>query len=111
MKKPLARIFVLVALLSVLGAACAQQEETPEATDDAGADAELSLEIGDVPDSVEGNVVTIPVEISGVEIVKADGDDSGDTGHFHVFVDGDPVDVGETIPKERGVVHSADNPV
>jgi hypothetical protein len=74
-------------------------------------DMEMSLAIGGVPDSVDGNVVTIPVTVEGVEIVKANGDTSGDSGHFHVFVDKEPVAVGEAIPKERGVVHSADNPI
>jgi hypothetical protein len=102
------RVLVLVALLAMLGAACASETDTG---DDTGDDEELSLALGSVPDGVLGNVVTLPVTIKGVEIVKPDGDTSGDTGHFHVFVDGDPAAVGDTIPRERGVVHSADNPI
>jgi hypothetical protein len=102
-------MLLLVMLLAAMGMACAQQEDEPEAapTEAAG----LALELGDVPDSVEGNVVTLPVEVSGVEIKAADGDESGDSGHFHVFVDQDPVDEGELVPMERGIVHSAENPV
>ncbi|MEX0873989.1 MAG: DUF4399 domain-containing protein [Actinomycetota bacterium] len=103
------RIAVLVVILAVAGAACAESDPGDETEGDGD---ELSLSIGDVPDSVEGNVVSLPIEVGGIEIVGADGDDSGETGHLHVFIDEEPVDVGETIPMEKGVtVHSADNPV
>jgi hypothetical protein len=65
----------------------------------------------DPPSRVRGNVVTLDLEAGGIEIVPADGDTSGETGHFHVFVDREPVDEGEVIPREAGVVHSAENPV
>ncbi len=103
------RIAVLVLVMAVTGASCASDDDGGGgATTD---DETPSLALGDVASSVDGNVVTLPVDIEGVEIVKADGDTSGDTGHFHVFVDREPVDEGEAIPRERGVVHSADNPV
>jgi hypothetical protein len=98
----------MVLVLAFAAIACGEQGDDPEASTDA---AELSLEIGDVPASVGGNVVTIPVELDGIELVKADGDTSGETGHLHAFIDKEPVDVGDVIPKEAGVVHSADNPV
>ena len=104
------RALVLLAALAIVGAACATDDTGSDATD-APDDDTPSLSIGAVEESVGGNVVTLPVEITGVEIVKADGDTSGDTGHFHVFVDGEPVEEGDTIPRERGVVHSADNPI
>jgi len=43
--------------------------------------------------------------------VKADGDTSGKSGHYHVFIDRDPVAPGAAIPVEAGVVHSADDPI
>jgi hypothetical protein len=101
---------VLVLVLMLAGASCATNEDGGDATD-APDDGTPSLALGDVESSVEGNVVTLPVDVSGIEIVAADGDTSGDSGHFHVFVDRDPVDEGEAIPVERGVVHSAENPV
>jgi hypothetical protein len=52
-----------------------------------------------------------PAHVTGLAIVKADGDTSGATGHFHVFIDRDPVAVGQPIPKEKGIVHSAENPI
>lgn len=60
---------------------------------------------------VQGNVVALEVEVTGVAIVKADGDASGKTGHFHVFIDREPVATGATIPKEPGIVHSTENPL
>lgn len=61
--------------------------------------------------SVKGNVVTLAVEAKGVSIVKADGDTSGRTGHYHVFIDRDPVAPGTVIPREAGIVHTADAPI
>lgn len=90
-------------ILLFLTLACGKKAEVPKT----GA----TLALGSVPSSVGGNVVSLPVTVSGIKIVKADGDTSGKSGHFHVFVDSSPVAVGQTIPKERGVVHSADNPI
>lgn len=95
-----------LALLAVLAFVACAKTSTPQATGGAP-----SLSIGSVPKSAGGNVVTIPVTVQGIEIVKADGDTSGKTGHFHVFVDSDPVAAGTTIEKKRGIVHSADNPI
>lgn len=102
------RSMVLVALLTVVGASCGEQRDEASPEPD---DAELALSIGSVPDKVEGNVVSLPVDVEGLELVKADGDKSGDTGHLHVFIDKEPVGVGDAIPQEAGIVHSADNPV
>jgi uncharacterized protein DUF4399 len=63
------------------------------------------------PSSVQGNVVDLELVATGISIVKADGDTSGKTGHFHVFIDREPVAPGAAIPKEPGIVHSAANPV
>lgn len=60
---------------------------------------------------VKGNVVTLDLVATGVSIVKADGDTSGRTGHYHVFVDRDPVGAGAAIPKEAGIIHSTDDPI
>jgi len=102
------RITVLIALLSIAGAACTDADNAGEEGD---GDTAVSLSIGDTPDSVEGNVVSLPVDIEGIEIVPPDGDDSGDSGHFHVFIDREPVEVGEVVAREAGIVHSAENPI
>src|SRR5688500_15875810 len=61
--------------------------------------------------TVEGNVVDLDLAASNIAIVKADGNRTGRSGHFHVFVDKDPVKQGELIPVAPGVIHSADDPV
>ena len=67
-----------------------------------------SPEDGDV---IKGNVVKLEVDTGTLKLVKPDGDTSGTTGHLHVFIDRDPPAAGTVIPKEPGIVHSADNPV
>jgi hypothetical protein len=61
--------------------------------------------------SIKGNVVALDVHVTGVTIVKANGDTSGATGHYHVFIDRDPPAAGTVIPKEAGIVHTAENPI
>ena len=61
--------------------------------------------------TISGDSVELKLEVGGLTVVAADGDTSGKSGHFHVFVDQDPVAVGAVIPKVPGVVHSASNPV
>jgi hypothetical protein len=49
--------------------------------------------------------------VKGVQLVKADGDTSGRTGHLHAFVDKD-VTAGQPIPVgDAAIVHSATSPV
>ena len=60
---------------------------------------------------VKGNVVRLDVAASGISIVAADGDTSGRSGHYHVFVDRDPVGPGEVIPREEGIIHTTDDPI
>ncbi|HEX9815791.1 MAG TPA: DUF4399 domain-containing protein [Candidatus Thermoplasmatota archaeon] len=62
----------------------------------------------DVPSAVDGNVVTLSLLVSGFKIVAPDGDTTGATGHFHVFVDRDPPGVGAVIPREPTILHSVD---
>ena len=61
--------------------------------------------------AINGNVVSLALGVGCISLVKADGNTSGRTGHLHVFIDRDPVAPGQVIPKEAGIVHSADNPV
>lgn len=60
---------------------------------------------------VRGDVVTLRVRAEGVRIVKADGDTSGRTAHYHVFIDRSPVAPGAAIPKEPGIIHTATAPI
>jgi uncharacterized protein DUF4399 len=93
-----ARSIVILFVLGLVAAACSNEPAQ-------------SLEIADPPASIDGNVATLEATVEGIEIVKADGDTSGDSGHFHAFIDKEPVAVGETIPKEPGIVHTPDNPI
>lgn len=69
----------------------------------------VDLEI--VETKVDGDTAVLTMKVGGVTIVGANGDTSGKSGHFHVFIDREPVKEGETIPTEQGIVHSADNPI
>lgn len=99
-----ARPFAVVAALALTLAACSKDESTP-------AKAALSLTSPQPGTTVEGNVVTLDLTPTGITIAKADGDSSGKTGHFHAFIDRDPVAAGATIPKEPGIVHSTEDPL
>ena len=61
--------------------------------------------------TVAGDTVTLRVAASGVRIVKPDGDVSGRTADYHVFVDRNPVAPGESIPKLPGITHTPVSPV
>jgi hypothetical protein len=61
--------------------------------------------------TVQGNVVDLKVEGAGIRVVAANGDTSGSTGHYHVFIDRPPVAFGRIIPQERGIVHASTSPI
>jgi uncharacterized protein DUF4399 len=114
------RGMLLAAALVVLGAAC-NKSESPTITQPSGSPtaaatpsaSAASVSISSPADGAEigGNVVTLAVQAKGIEIKPADGDRSGRTGHYHVFVDKAPVAPGALIPMEAGVVHSAVTPI
>jgi hypothetical protein len=60
---------------------------------------------------VAGNVVRLDVNSSGITIVPADGGTGSRRGHYHVFVDRDPVDPGAVIPVAADIIHTADDPI
>lgn len=74
-------------------------------------DAVLRLDGPATGSIVRGDVVTLKVRAQGVRIVKPDGDTSGRTAHYHVFIDRTPVAPGAVIPKEPGIVHTATAPI
>ncbi len=102
------RIWIALLLAAVVGAACGDSTD-----EDAGPnpDAVLRLAGPETGTTVRGNVVTLRVSAEGVRIVKADGDRSGRTAHFHVFIDRPPVKPGEVIPKSKDVIHTTNSPV
>lgn len=95
-----------IAALAIAAVACGDQATTES-------DGAQTLRITSPRNgsNVEGNVVRLDMSVSGIEIVKADGDASGKTGHFHVFIDREPVAAGAVIDRSPGVVHSADDPI
>lgn len=97
----LSKVIALGFVLTLVSGACAADRELPRA--------DITAPTSGV--QVRGNVLTLDLKATGIDIVKADGDTSGRTGHFHIFIDKKPVDVGQVIPKEPGIVHTADNPV
>lgn len=59
-----------------------------------------------------GQPISVAAAVEGVELVAANGDTSGKTGHLHVFVDKEPAAPGQTIPAgDPAIIHSAAAPV
>ncbi len=61
-----------------------------------------------------GEDVTVEITSEGVEIVAADGDTSGDTGHFHLLIDPEETPkAGEVIPEaeEGKIIHTTEGSV
>lgn len=100
----------LIAVMALLSAACNQTTtQDDQAADSAGPSVTItSPEDGT---TVEGNVVVLGLQAEGIEIVPADGDTSGETGHFHIFIDIPPVAPGEEIAKQADIIHSTDTSV
>ena len=104
------KAILLCAILALVAAACGDDDD--EATTPTTTPAP-SVRIVSPADgaTIGGNVVTLDLTAAGIEIVKADGDTSGASGHFHVFVDQEPVAAGETIEKAAGIIHSIEDPL
>jgi hypothetical protein len=107
------RYLVVLVVLLLTAAACGDDEPTSSSATTAKEASGPTLKIASPADkaTVKGNVVNLDLETTDFEVVKADGDASGKTGHFHVFVDKEPVAGGAAIPKEPGIIHSTDDPV
>ncbi len=102
--------------LAFAGAACSSDTSTAtrptagEAARSIGDSAPLAFVNAPAP-FVEGNVAVFDLRAQGVSIVAADGDTSGRSGHFHVFVDRPVPEPGAAIPKEPGILHTKDSRV
>ncbi len=104
-------VLAIFAVLTLVTAACGGDDADDAATATTAAGPSLSITSPAAGAHVGGNTVSLAIKSTGIDIVKADGDTSGSSGHFHVFIDINPVQPGEAIPKAPQVVHSADNPV
>jgi hypothetical protein len=114
--KPISiRLAILTAGLTFLFGACASENQAPKKRDVAekspAAAQTVTISSPEQGAQIKGNVVELHVRADGIEIKPADGDTSGSSGHFHVFVDRPAVAVGEAIPMERGILHSAESPI
>lgn len=99
------RLAAVTATLVLALVGCGDGDDSPLA------DASLDIVAPATGSTVKGNVVSLDLEAAGVTIVKADGDRSGRTGHYHAFIDRDPVAAGTPIPSEAGIVHTTDDPI
>lgn len=100
-----------VLAMTLITAGCGGDDEPAATKAETGDKVKLKIENPTANAAIAGNVVDLNLSVSGFEIKKADNDTSGKSGHFHVFVDREPVAVGQSVPKEAGIVHSAENPV
>ena len=113
-------VVAMVAAATVL-AACGGDESAAAARDLRRQTAGEKLKIekakaeapagGAAPAPEGGNVVDLSLSGAGVEIVEPDGDTSGKTGHYVVFVDKDPVAFGKKIPEDRDVLETWEDTV
>lgn len=103
-------ILPLLAVLLLL-VACGRDNPTLEIP--TGSPQALSVNITSPENGaqVAGNVVVLTVESEGIEITDAEGDISGSTGQYHVFIDQDPVATGETISDGPDVIHFSEDTV
>lgn len=103
-----------VLVLGLVVAGCADDDSEGQALPAPAAPAQPAppLSFGTAPPAlIAGNVAAFEVAANGVSIVPADGDTSGATGHFHVFVDRPVPGPGEVIPREPGIIHTTDSRV
>lgn len=100
------------ALLTVLVLAATACKKAPE-TEKKEPGVSLKISSPARGTAVKGNVIDLALEVSGINIVAAKDDPgTSGTGHFHVFIDKDPVKEAETIPSgQPDIVHSAANPI
>lgn len=108
---PIAAVLTLVMFLASCGGGETEEQAAPSPT--ATRTEPPSLRIASPADgeAVGGNVVELDMEVENLRIAKADGDTSGRTGHFHVFIDRDPVPEGSIIPREPGIIHTTEDPI
>ncbi len=101
-------IFSIFVVLLVLGACGRDNPTLVEPTDSTEA---LSVKITspEQGEQIGGNVLVLKVEAEGIIVAEPDGDASGEIGHFHAFIDREPVAPGETISDDPAVVHFAAN--
>lgn len=110
------RLVVVVVVAVAAGlvlAGCGGDESADAARDLRRRTAGEKLAVKGIPEdgNVAGNVVELELSGAGLEIVEPDGDTSGTSGHYVVFVDREPVALGEKVPEDRDVVEATESMV
>lgn len=106
--RPVAVVAVALALLST---ACGGDESAEAAREQRRRDAGANLEVTAPEEPVAGNVAELELSGAGVRIVEPDGDTSGRTGHYAVFVDREPVPLNRRIPDDPDVLQVSEGTV
>ena len=94
-------------------AACGDDDSFERARELRRRNAGAELKIAGIPEdgNLLGNTATLELSAAELRVVEPDGDTSGRTGHFVVFVDAEPVPVGEKVEPGEGVIEAFENPV
>lgn len=105
-------VVAAVAMVAALPA-CGGDESSSLAISHLRETAGEDLKIAGLPEDgrLAGNVAKVELSGAGVKIVEPDGDTSGQTGHYVVFVNREPVALGAKIPTERGVIETTEGEV
>lgn len=106
-------VVAAVAVVAMVMPACGGDESAAAARAQRRETAGEDLKVSGVPENgqLAGNVVELELSGAGVDIVAPDGDTSGRTGHYVVFIGRDPVGLGEKIPEARDVVETFEDTV
>ena len=107
------RVLGVLALLAVVSTACGGDESAEAARELRRRKAGAELKVAGIPEGgvVQGNTATLELSGAGVRIVEPDGDTSGRTGHYAVFVDTEPVAMGEEVVEGEDVIESTEDKV
>jgi hypothetical protein len=117
MGRVLVKCAVIVGLVAAVGTACGSSSKSSSSsakptTTAAGSPTTqattVSVQASAPPTTPAGQDVKVTATVTGIQLVAADGDRSGKTGHLHYFVDRAPTPAGQPIPKEAGIVHTAE---
>ena len=105
-------LVAVVAAAAVLPA-CGGDESAAMAAAHLRETAGKDLKIAGIPEDgkLMGNVAKLELSGAGLDVMEPDGDTSGRTGHYVVFVDRDPVAFGAKIPEGRDVIETTEGEV
>jgi hypothetical protein len=100
MRRVVLTMAAIGAVTSLVASGCSKSPASPKQAEG------LSLSVGRAPASVGGNTIRIGVSVRGIQIAPRS------PGQFVVFVDREPVAVGQAIPLfEHGILTSRQNPI